>query len=495
MHPLRQVGLLVRSRYAVLYLLTHEEARVERELAAVAAEEGLTVWRWRSTSGLVRPGGEPAEGTTDPAAALRLVLGVPEPALFVFEDMHDALGDPSVRRLVRDLEPVLAARRQALVLVAPRLVLPVELEKDVAVLDVPLPDGTEMGALLDEIAVREGLTPDPEVRDLLVRSALGLTAQEARRAFWRTRRAGGSFTAADVGSVLDEKRRVLARTRFLEFWDRPHTLADVGGMDVLKEWLRARAAAFSDEARTFGLPTPRGLFLLGVQGCGKSLVAKAVAGLWQVPLLRLDVGAVFQVRDRTESALRETIRVAESLSPVVLWIDELEKGFLATRDDLGGRALGDFLTWMQEKTRPVFVVATANDVRSLPPELIRKGRFDEVFFVDLPNVHERLRILEIHLKRRGRDPDHFDLTALAEETDRFSGAEIEEVVVSGLFLAFAAGRDLKEEDLLQVIRDMVPLAVTMDDRLKELRDWARPRARRASADTRRVDFFQEWRET
>jgi len=492
---LPDLGLLIRSRYALLYLITHEEARVEEELAAVAAREGLALWRWRSTSGLVGPGGEPVSGTSEPAAALRHVLGVPDPALFVFEDLHDVIGDPPVRRLVRDLEAVLAARRQALVLVAPRLVLPVELEKDVAVLDVPLPGGALLGSLLDEIAAREGLATEPAARDLLVRSALGLTTQEARRAFWRIRNAGGSFTAADVGSVLEEKRRALRRTRFLEFWERQHTLEDVGGMDVLKEWLRIRATAFSDEARAFGLPTPRGLFLLGVQGCGKSLMAKAVAGLWCVPLLRLDVGAVFQVRERAESGLKETIRVAETLAPVVLWIDELEKGFQATRDDLGGRALGDFLTWMQEKTLPVFVVATANDVRMLPPELLRKGRFDEVFFVDLPNVHERLRILEIHLRLRGRDPERFDLTALAEETDRFSGAEIEEVVVSGLFQAFAAGRDLKEEDLHQVIRDTVPLAVTMDDRLKELREWARPRARRASADTRRVDFFEEWRET
>ena len=233
--------------------------------------------------------------------------------------------------------------------------------------------------------------------------------------------------------------------------------------------------------------------MLGVQGCGKSLMAKAVADLWRLPLLRLDVAALFQQGGSEADSLRQTIRVAESLAPCVLWIDEIEKGFVE-RDGAAGEAFGTFLTWMQEKDQPVFVVATANEVRILPPELLRKGRFDEIFFVDLPNVHERLEILEIHLGRRGRDPERFDLTVVSEETERFSGAELEQVVVSGLFQAFADGREVDDDDLLDVAREMIPLAVTMDDRLKELREWARPRARRASTDRRRVDFFEEFEE-
>jgi SpoVK/Ycf46/Vps4 family AAA+-type ATPase len=259
-------------------------------------------------------------------------------------------------------------------------------------------------------------------------------------------------------------------------------------MENLKEWLRQRNMAFTEKAKDFGLPEPKGLFLLGVQGCGKSLSAKVVANLWRVPLLRLDVAALFA--GRAEEGLKETIRVAESLAPAILWIDEIEKAFFGEAG--GGRVFGSFLTWMQEKTIPVFVVATANEVRSLPPELLRKGRFDEIFFVDLPNVHERLEVLEIHLRRRGRSVENFDLLAIAEETDRYSGAELEQLIVAAMYRAFAADRSLIQEDLLRTVRETIPLAVTMDDRLKELRDWARPRARPASLDTRRIAFFEDW---
>ncbi len=491
-HALQQLGLLVRSRYALLYLLSHEEQRVERMLGEVASREGFALYRWRATNGLVRPDGELVPETRAPERVLRHVLGVPEAAFFVLNDFHGALQDPLVVRHLRDLEPVLAARRQALVLLSPQLEIPLEIEKDITVVDVPLPDTEEVTAILDDFAESHDFFVDDETKEKLVRASLGLSTSEIRRMFYRIRAEGGEFIEADVAAVVEEKGRAIRRQRFLEFWDLSEDMESVGGMDNLKNWLRQRSAAFSDEARAFGLPAPRGLFLLGVQGCGKSLMAKAVAGMWRVPLLRLDVGAVFQVQEQAESGLRETVRVAERLAPVVLWIDELEKGFLATRSEGGGRALGAFLTWMQEKSAPVFVVGTANDVRMLPPELLRKGRFDEIFFVDLPNVHERLAILEIHLRRRGRDPHSYDLTGIAEESERFSGAELEQVVVSALFLAYDAQRDLQEEDLLEVVRETIPLAVTMDDRLKELREWARPRARRASEETRRVDFFSEW---
>ncbi len=493
-YELEQLSLLVRARYALLYLVTHEELRVERRIKEIGVREGLTVWRWRATSGLLGPDGDPIQGTAGPADALRHVLSVPEPAIFVFQDFHQQLKDPLVVRHVRDLEPILAARRQGLLVVAPVLELPVEMEKDLTIIDVPLPDADETGMLLDEIAERNGITPPEVARTKLVRASLGLTSTEIRRMLHRIHLGGGRFTEDDLPRVIEEKSRAIRASRYLEFWELNDDMAAVGGMDNLKLWLDQRAAAFTERARAFGLPAPKGLFLLGVQGCGKSLMAKCVAGSWQIPLLRLDMGAVFSVRDQAESALRQTMKVAESLAPAVLWIDELEKGFSATTDPGAGRALGSFLTWMQEKTVPVFVVATANEVRMLPPELLRKGRFDEIFFVDLPNVHERLAILDIHVRRLGRDPDKYDLTTVAEESERFSGAELEQVVISALFKAFSMERDLREEDLVDATRETVPLAITMDDRLKELREWARPRARRASEDTRRVDFFAQWGE-
>ena len=305
---------------------------------------------------------------------------------------------------------------------------------------------------------------------------------------------GTRFAEEDLRTLSEEKSRAIRKSRFLEFWDTLGTMSKVGGMDNLKRWLEERRMGFSDKAKDFGLPEPKGVFMLGVQGCGKSLMAKAVADLWQLPLLRLDVAAVFSAGGNEENSLRETVRVAESLAPVVLWIDEIEKGFDG-RSGGGGEAFGYFLTWMQEKTKPVFVVATANEVRVLPPELLRKGRFDEIFFVDLPNVHERLDILEIHLRNRRRDPHDFDLTQVAEETDRFSGAELEQVVVSALYSAFSQDRAMDNDDLIDAARETIPLAITMDVRLKDLREWARPRARKATMDRKRIDFFKEWEET
>jgi SpoVK/Ycf46/Vps4 family AAA+-type ATPase len=370
-------------------------------------------------------------------------------------------------------------------------VLPHALEKDAVVLDVPLPSREEIGMLLALLLRSQGIEVPPERFEQFVTASLGLTEKEIKRAFARVLLDGERFGESDVRRLLEEKEALLRRSRFLEFVRPDVRMEDVGGLENLKEWLKQRRLAFTERARAFGLPPPKGLFLLGVQGCGKSLAAKAVAELWRVPLVRLDMGALFE--GRADEGLRDTIRVAESLAPAVLWIDEIEKAFAGTGDE-AARVFGAFLTWMQEKTLPVFVVGTANEVRALPPELLRKGRFDEIFFVDLPTPHERLQILDIHVRRAGRDPERFDLLALAEETERHSGAELEQLVVAALFRAFAAGRELTQEDLSRVARESVPLAVTMDDRLKELREWARPRARPASVDTRRMSWFTEWDE-
>lgn len=490
---IERIGLLVRARYPVLQLVTHEEARTDRALARVADAEGLQVYRWSVTRGLRGPRGRVKE-SAGPVAALGAIDHIKEPTLFIFSDLHGHLDDPAVTRRVRDVARSVGQRKQALVLLGPSPRIPPELEKEVMLLDVPLPDRDEIGRLLAVLLKTQKLEVPAERFERFVRGALGLTEEEAKRLFARILLSGGGFSEASLRELVEEKRQVIRRSRYLEFWDAAGGMGDVGGMDSLKSWLEQRRAGFSEKAREFGLPEPKGVFLLGVQGCGKSLMAKAVADLWHLPLLRLDVAAVFSsATGDEEQSLRQTIRVAESLAPAVLWIDEIEKGF-AGRPDGGGDAFGTFLTWMQEKQKPVFVVATANEVRVLPPELLRKGRFDEIFFVDLPNVHERLSILEIHLKRRHRDPDDYELTQVAEESELFSGAELEQVVVSGLFTAFSENRALSSHDLVDTSREMIPLAVTMDDRLKDLREWARPRARRASMDRRRVDFFEEWSE-
>jgi SpoVK/Ycf46/Vps4 family AAA+-type ATPase len=270
-------------------------------------------------------------------------------------------------------------------------------------------------------------------------------------------------------------------------------MESVGGVEELKKWLRGRSDAFSDRARAFGLPQPRGLLLLGVQGCGKSLTAKAVADLWKLPLVRLDLGGLFISAAPAEESVKRAIQVAEAMAPVVLWVDEIDKGFAGARSpDSGGvaRVLGSFLIWLQEKTKPVFVVATANEIEHLPPELLRKGRFDEIFFVDLPDVHEREQIFAIHLHKRLRDPRRFDLKTLARASEHFSGAEIEQVVISALYHAFSEKRELSTGDISQAIEETVPLYLTYEERIKELRDWAKQRARFASIDSSMLDLFE-----
>jgi len=287
--------------------------------------------------------------------------------------------------------------------------------------------------------------------------------------------------------VLDEKRQVIRKSGLLEYYPTEERLQNVGGLDALKTWLARRGAAFSEAARKFGLPEPKGLLLLGVQGCGKSLTAKAIAAQWGLPLLRLDMGRIFSgLVGSSEENLRRAIQVAESVAPVVLWIDEIEKGLAGMQSSgvsdggVTARVMGTLLTWLQEKTAPVFVVATANRIEQLPPELLRKGRFDEIFFIDLPALPERREILEIHVRKRGRDPAAYDLDLLARRAEGFSGAELEQAVISGLYDAFAEGKELGQDHLERAVSDSLPLSTTMREDIERLRDWARTRTRAAS---------------
>jgi SpoVK/Ycf46/Vps4 family AAA+-type ATPase len=491
---LEKIRQLVAARFELITLLTHEEDRVERGLRSLCKREGLSLYQWRSTIGLWsdKQPDAPFEGTQSPEAALKRIEEVPENALFLFMDLHPFVEDPQVCRALRDKINRLGKKGQAILLISPSLRVPAELEKDSMVLDVPLPASDEVGRLLDILCTKNDIGLDSELRERFVRTSLGLCEREIKRAYAQILQSGGRFHQKDLDLLAEVKKQAIRKTRFLEFHQDVPPIDEIGGLSNLKSWLSRRANAFSDEAKAFGLPEPKGLFLLGVQGCGKSMMAKAVAGLFGIPLLRLDASEVFQASARQEESIQEAIRIAESISPAVLWIDELEKAFLAG-DQGGSRTLGHLLTWMQEKTKPVFVVATANEVRKLPPELLRKGRFDEIFFVDLPDVHERLEILQIHLTRRKRSTENMDLLQCAEETEKYSGAELEQVIIEALFDAYSDGaRELKGRDLLRVIRETVPLAVTMDDALKELREWAKPRTRPATLDRRRIDFFEDF---
>ncbi len=478
----RELALLIRAGWRLCALETLEEDRALRLLERVAhgLERELLVW---SVASGFHQGGAGAGSLDD---GLRALSSRGAPAVFALLDGARLLADPIAVRRLRDLLPVFGERKQALVLVGPRVEAPLEISRELGRIELPLPRGAELEALLKHTLD----AVEPEAIASAARASLGLTSSEASRIARRAAARAGGLGAEAIAEIVREKQRALGRSRALAFHEGEEALEQVGGLGELKRWLRERRAAFGEGARKFGLPTPRGLLLLGVQGCGKSLCAKAVAREWQFPLLRLDLAATFGSDLTPEAAIQEATQVAESLAPAVLWIDEMEKGFAAaSADPRASRVFGSFLIWLSEKSSPVFVVATANDIGGLPPELLRRGRFDEIFFVDLPSERERAEILSIHLRRRGRDPQRFPLEELAEAAERLSGAELEQVVCTALYTAFAEKREVHENDLYNAINETVPLYDVYEERIKELRDWARTRARPASVDARMVDLF------
>jgi ATP-dependent 26S proteasome regulatory subunit len=493
----RELDTLIRARYSLVYLVSWEEQRLDVILEALARSHGKTLCSWSITSGLRKMVGSrwgaATDGSKDPNDALRAILALPDPSLVVLKDFHPFLNDPVVVRSLRELAQQLKTTYTTVILLSPVLNIPVELEKDVSVLDVPMPTFHELGQLLREILAalrknnRVAVQLDRAQGEQLIKAAMGLTLSEAENAFAKAVATDDRLDVGDIQLILEEKRQVIRKSGLLEYYPAEESLSGVGGLDNLKRWLTSRTSAFGEAARHFGLPEPKGLLLLGVQGCGKSLTAKAVAAQWRLPLLRLDIGRIFSgLVGSSEENLRKAIRVAESVAPVVLWIDEIEKGLSGigssgmTDSGVTARIFGALLTWLQEKTAPVFVIATANRIESLPPELLRKGRFDEIFFVDLPAVSERKEIFDIHLKRRRREPAGYDTGELARMAEGFSGAEIEQAVVAGLYHAFAGKVELGQTHLQDAIGETVPLATTMKEDIDRLRAWARTRTRPAS---------------
>jgi AAA+ superfamily predicted ATPase len=463
----------------IVCVVTHEERRARALVGG--AFRGTRVLEWTATRGWADDA-----SARDPLAAIERAARAGEAGVArVMLDLHPWLDDARVVRALRDLS---AARRDVpLVLVMPIAKLPPEVDRDARVIPLPLPDADTLGALLDaELGVHQG--GQIGTREAFVRAALGLTLDEARRAFRVARAVPESDEA--LALVIAEKRGALRRSACLELVDADVTLDDVGGLEVLKAWLRSRVLAFDAGARAFGLAEPRGMLVCGVQGCGKSLVSKATARVLALPLVRLDFAEVFAASS-PEHAIHEATRAVEAVSPAVLWVDEIEKGLGAEASDARhARVFGAFLTWLQERRAAVFVAATANEVDRLPPELARRGRFDEVFFVDLPSPTERAQILAVHLFRRGRDPAAYPVAELARELEHWSGAEIEQMVDSGLFRAFAEKRtDLTEMHLRAAARELIPLATLYEEKIQALRQWGQTRARRASADRRTLDLF------
>ncbi len=468
----------VRSGYPLLVLDTAEERRWTDALAAAAAEEGWSVDQWTA-----------AGDRGDLPTFLRALADAAPRTLHVLADAGPHLADPVAARLLRELLPALTGRDSAALLIAGRTPLPESLRADAAAVDLPPPGPAELTADLHAAAkdVSHALRDGPLVTRL-TNAARGLTRDSARRAFTLALTEGGDDP---LGAVVNEKRRLVAGGDLLEFRGLDETADAVGGLHNLKEWLEKRAAAFSPEAAARGVPAPKGVLLLGVQGCGKSLTARVAARILGFPLVRLDVAALMaSEQGQSEKNLRQALASVSAIAPAVLWLDELEKGFAGSSGDGGGneaavrRMTGTLLTWMEDRPAPVFVTATANAVEDLPPELLRRGRFDELFFIDLPNEYERQDILRVHLARGGLDPEAFDVEELATVGDGHSGAELAQSVTSALIDAHTDDRRPAQADFKRAIEETVPLSVTMEDQIFSLREWCRTRARPATPDSR-----------
>jgi AAA+ superfamily predicted ATPase len=480
--------LLIRSRYGLIHIDTVEEARVELLLRHIADRLTLPFFTWSRTRGIARDGN--ANGiydTQEPPQALAHIVSSPMAALYHFP-FTDGLvaGDLALQRL-KDAATELGRQQGAIIVSGENVEFPAAVRHLVAKMQLPAPTPAELRRLIDRIvrdASRRGparvdLTSADEAR--LLDALRGLTLLEAEKALTRAVVEDGLLDADDIVHVFAAKRHIVEREGVLEYYPAEESATEVADLAGLKAWLRKRRNILSrpEQAAAFGLSFPRGLLLVGVPGCGKSLCARAVASEWQLPLLRMDTGSLYnKYVGETENNFRRAMRTAEAVAPCVLFIDELEKAFAAGGTEDGGlsmRVLGTFLTWLQERKADVLVLATANDVSRLPPEFLRKGRFDEIFFVDLPDEATRTRILEIHLGRRGQDPTGFVLEPVARATDGFSGAELEQVVVSALYTAFNEGAALTDRHIMDEAVATRPLSRTMAERIRSLREWARDR--------------------
>ncbi|MEA5418347.1 AAA family ATPase [Spirulina sp. CCNP1310] len=505
------LDLLIRARYPLLYLVTPEEEPLLQALGEVAQQ--LVPQRQVLVWDLVR-------GWQDNGTHRNAVMGAlgrvrteeVEPTLFILKDLHFILQYPHnpanapVIRELKNLAAELKYTHHTLILTSHTLILPSELAEEVTVIDFPLPDEGAIARILRDLVAPDQLHLNDLAQEQLIKACQGLSQTRIQRVLARALAAKGEINATDIESALAEKKQAIRQTGLLEFYAAEASLKSVGGLENLKQWVRLRKDAFTEEARRYGIPNPKGVLLVGIQGTGKSLSAKTIAHEWRLPLLRLDTGRLFGgLVGESESRVRRMIQVSEAIAPCVLWIDEIDKAFGNISGGVDGdsgtsrRMFGALITWMQEKTAPVFIVATANNVRILPAELLRKGRFDEIFFLNLPTEKERIAIFKVHLQRlRPTRLREFNLSLLAKQTKDFSGAEIEQVIFDAMHQAFAEGnegqrRDFVDQDILRAIEETVPLSAIARDQIEDLKRWsAEVGARTASQDNELTQALRDY---
>lgn len=515
-----RLSTTIKARFPVLYIVSPEESRVRKMLNTIAFDHKKDLYLWSITNGWTSttdlpanlPLPVPAEEdkglqlkgmSAEMSAAVKAMQEIGKMAatqsekgrIYVLTDFDAFLENSFVERSIRDCARKFPYQgHDTLIIISPTMKIPDRLSKDFTVLEMELPSYEEVKSHFDKFVKSIEGRDDIEInltdedKEVLIKAAGGLTLAEAENAFAKAVASNKRLSRDDVNIILEEKKQIVLKSGTLEYFETDVKFNSVGGLDELKDWMRKRNHAFTEAAKDFGIPTPKGALLLGVQGTGKSMVCKTLGSLWEMPVLRFDIGSIFgRYVGESENNMRKALAVAEAVAPCLVWVDELEKGFsgMTESSDSGtsSRVLSYFLSWMQDNTKPIFIVATCNDVSKLPPELLRKGRLDEIFFIDLPCQEEREEIFRIHLDLRHRDPVNFDIPALAKASLAFSGAEIEQAVVSGLFDAYDESRELTTDDILLNISKTVPISRTMSHKIEYLRDWAAERARPASSVT------------
>ena len=479
-----EFALLLKCKKPIIEIVTFEWQKLQTIVSKIAGEN-LTKWkRWNQSVGIVDDNGE-IEPVRDPLAVLRKYRDDQDSYYLILENFNLYMNNAEVISTLFEIVKAKKVRRRSLIIESSDPCLPPALSKEIALLTMPLPDKTFIQKIAQTVIINSELGSDKYlISERLLNSVLGLTTTEIELAFQKAIQKSGRLDDSSIDYLIAEKEHIIKKDGLLEYCHVDVGMENVGGLKALKKWLELRGKAFSQKALDFGLDTPKGVLLLGLPGCGKSLTAKCIAKAWNYPLLRFDLGKVFGgVVGQSEANMRKALDVAKTIAPCVLWIDEIEKGLsgLGSSDRTDGgtasRVFGTLLTWLQEKKEPVFVIATANNVEQLPPELLRKGRFDEIFFVDLPSLEERKEIFAVHLAAKKRNPKNFDLNLLAKESAGLTGAEISALIADSLFDAFSQGKDIETSDIIHQRKKLVPLSAVMAEKISALREWAKSRAR------------------
>ncbi len=476
-----ELALFLKARYPIIYINTIEEDRVEYVIRKnIKTNLNRSIYSWDFVDGYTNNPNNEGFAKRNPLQALELVerLNAETPALFLLKDFHRFLTDLSISRKLRNISKILKLQPKTIIIIGSDLTIPKELQDLITVVQFQLPVEEEISQELTRLINSLNIKVDSQLFESLTRACQGLSLERIRRVLSKIIATYKTIDNDSITVLLSEKKQIISQTEILEYSSVNEQIANLGGLENLKDWLKKRKTAFGIQALNYGLPTPRGLLLIGIQGTGKSLTAKAIANDWQLPLLKLDVGKLFGgIVGESESRLRQMINVAETISPCILWIDEIDKAFSNTdnRGDSGtsNRVLATFISWLSEKTKPVFVIATANNIDLLPIEIIRKGRFDEIFFLDLPEKEEREEIFKIHLQTfRPNSWESFDYSQLAQASESFSGAEIRQSIIEGMYHAFYEKREFTTEDICMALNELIPLAHLESDQMIRLQQWA-----------------------